>query len=331
MPTILIVGGYGAVGSKIAATLAAVPTNSVIIAGRNLDKAQAKASELKTEARHIDIAGPQSWPEAISGVNLVIMCIDQTSTELLAAISARGIAYLDVTAGDAFFRQAEAMQLTTPALLSVGLAPGLSNLLAASASANMDQVTSIEIGLLMGTGDEHGSAAIKWSTGQMFDPKAPHDDAIVDFGPDFGRRMAHFMDFADQHALARTMPGVATVTRVTYDSRFLSSVLFGLGRRFAGNRWMENLVERISHLPTLGSDKCVLSVTAHGSVDGKAVTRTAWFLGRREAAVTAAVAALMAEQMLAGHVPAGVHHGHQVINAAAVFAGLSQHGRFILP
>lgn len=331
MPTILIVGGYGAVGSKIAATLAAVPTNTAIIAGRSLDKARAIAAELNTQARHIDTTRPETWPEALSGVDLVIMCIDQSDTQLLAAISARGIAYLDVTAGDAFFRQAEALSLSTPALLSVGLAPGLSNLLAVAASNHMDKVGSIEIGLLMGTGDEHGSAAIAWSTAQMFDPNAPRDDAIVDFGPDFGRRKAHFMDFSDQHALARTMPGVKTVTRVTYDSRLLSATLFGLGRRFAGNRWVEKLVERLSHLPTLGSDKCVLSVTAKGTVDGAPAEQTAWFLGRREAAVTAAVASLMAEQILAGRVPPGVHHSHQVIDPAAIFAGLGQHGRFIMP
>ena len=39
MPTILIVGGYGAVGRQIAAMLAASSENQLIVAGRSLAKA----------------------------------------------------------------------------------------------------------------------------------------------------------------------------------------------------------------------------------------------------------------------------------------------------
>jgi saccharopine dehydrogenase-like NADP-dependent oxidoreductase len=217
-------------------------------------------------------------------------------------------------------------------VLSLGLAPGLSNLLAAAAANELDTVESIEIGLLMGTGDDHGSAAIAWSTHNMFDPKAPRDDAQINFGSDFGVRRAHFMDFADQHVLARTMPGVRTVTRATYDSALLSRLLFWLGRTFAGNATMEKLVERVSHMPTFGSDKCVLSVTAHGQREGRHVAQDAFFLGQREAAVTAAVAVLAAEEVLAGRVSRGVHHSHQVLDGPAIFAALERlgHGRVLL-
>lgn len=326
MPTILIAGGYGAVGRKIATVLAAKAGNTVIIAGRSLSRAKAAALTLQAEARAIDLAVPASWASGLEGVDLVIACIDQTDTAFLAEVSRRGIAYLDVTAGDDFFRKAEAMVLTTPVLLSVGLAPGLSNLLSVVAAVEMDTVRNIEIGLLMGTGDEHGAAAIAWSTRNMFDPEAPRDDAMVDFGPDFGLRKAHYMNFADQHVLARTNPGTATITRVTYDSALLSRLLFWLGRRFAGNRTMEKLVERASHVSAFGSDKCVLSVTATGMRDGHPVAQTAHFFGRREAAVTAAVAALMAEELLAGRVPSGVHHSHQAIQPSAIFSQLQRLG-----
>ncbi len=322
MPTILIVGGYGAVGRHIAKNLSSTPANHVIIAGRNLARARATGFD----ARRIDIGDPTTWDAALAGVDLVITCIDQQNTSFLQACCKQNAAVLDVTAVDAFFRQVEALTLSTPILLSVGLAPGLSNLLAKAASTEMDQVDSIEIGLLMGTGDDHGSAAIAWSTAQMFDPHAKIDDAMVDFGPDFGPRKAHYMDFADQHVLARTMPGIRTVTRVTYDSKPLSALLFWLGRRFAGNSAMERFVNRISNLPTFGSDKCVLSVTAKGSKNGAGVTQTALFRGRREAAVTAAVASLMAQDLLSGAIPPGIHHSHQVIDPTRIFEALEQLG-----
>jgi len=86
-------------------------------------------------------------------------------------------------------------------------------------------------------------------------------------------------------------------------------------------------------MPTFGSDKCVLSVTAHGTRDGRTVAQDAFFFGRREAAVTAAVAALAAEALLAGRVAPGVHHSHQVLDGQSIFAALERlgHGRVQLP
>ncbi|MBN9332216.1 hypothetical protein [Devosia sp.] len=325
MPSTLLVGGYGAVGSQIARTLASKPENHVIVAGRNLTKAAA----IGFGARRIDLGAPPTWADALEGIDLVVASIDQKDTAFVSEVTRRGIGYIDVTAGDDFFRHVEALEVRTPVVLSLGLAPGLSNLLSAAAAKQLDVVESIEIGILMGTGDDHGSAAIAWSTRNMFDPKAPRDDARISFGPDFGMRQAHFMDFADQHVLARTMPGVRTVTRVTYDSAMLSGLLFWLGRTFAGNATMQALVERISHMPTLGSDKCVLSVTAHGKRASRPVAQDAFFFGRREAAVTAAVAALAAEDVLAGRVPPGIHHSHQVLDGQAIFTALERlgHGR----
>jgi saccharopine dehydrogenase (NAD+, L-lysine-forming) len=332
MPTILIAGGYGAVGSKIARQLSGDAANTVIIAGRNLAKAQQAASASGGMARNLDLTNPDTWAAALDGVDLVIVCIDQSETGFLEMVTARGIAYIDVTAGDEFFRKAEALTTTCTVLLSVGLAPGLSNLLTVEAASDMEQIDSIEIGLLMGTGDEHGSAAIAWSTAQMFDPNAKRDDAIVDFGPDFGRRRAYFMDFADQHVLNRTLNGVKTITRVTYDSALLTSALFWLGRSFSGNRHMENLVNRISHMPTFGSDKCVLTVTAKGRIAGQPVERTVHFFGQKEAAVTAAMAVAIAENVLNGRITTGIHHAHEVVAAKAIFARMEKwgHGRFAI-
>lgn len=332
MPTILIAGGYGAVGSKIAAHLSKSGQNQIIIAGRNLDKAQSTAKPLAAEARRIDLTGPATWPDALAGVDLVIVCIDQTDTSFVAEVTQRGIAYLDVTANDALFAQVERLTVSSPVLLSVGLAPGLSNLLAVVAANQLDSVNHIEIGLLMGVFDEHGSAAIDWATEKMFDPAAPRDDAKVDFGPDFGTRTAYFMDFSDQHALARTLPGVTTTARVTYDIALLAGTLFWIGRTFAGNKAMEKLIARTSHLPNFGAGKCALTVTATGLSAGQPAKRTAQFFGQKEGLVTAVIAALMAEELLAGTVPPGVHHSHQVIAAEPLMAELTRlgHGTFRL-
>ena len=332
MQSVLIVGGYGAVGKRIAQSLSRQSLR-IVIAGRDLSKAQAAAATMNAVAQRIDLTDPATWDAALSGINLVIACIDQADTSFLQAVTARGIAYLDVTANDGFFAQAEQLKPATPVLLSVGLAPGLSNLLATSAAQGLDTVTRIEIGLLMGLGDEHGKAAIDWSMRNVFAPAARRDAAIVDFGPDFGRRRAHFMDFSDQHALERTMPGTEVTTRVAYDSALMTNALFWLGRTFSGNRLVERVVTAIGHMPSGGSDKCVLSVTVTGQHNGFEQQHRALYRGRREAAVTAETAALMARAVLDGEVPAGVWHSHQVLRPDTIFTELERrgHGTFDLP
>lgn len=332
MPTILIAGGYGAVGSKIAAHLSNSGQNRIIIAGRNLEQAQSTAKPLAAEARRIDLSAPATWSAALDGVDLVIVCTDQTDTNFIAEVTQRGIAYLDITSNDILFAQVEQLAVSSPVLLSVGLAPGLSNLLAVVAAGQLDSVSAIDIGLLMGVFDEHGSAAIDWATGKMFDPSAPHDDAKVDFGPDFGTRTAYYMDFSEKHALERTLPGVKATTRVTYDVAFLAGTLFWIGRTFAGNKALEKLIARTSHLPNFGAGKCALTVTATGLSNGQPAQRTAQFFGQKEGLVTAVIAALMAEELLAGGVPPGVRHSHQVIKPEPLMAELTRlgHGNFRL-
>lgn len=332
MQSVLIVGGYGAVGKRIALSLTRQPLR-IVIAGRDLTKAQAAAATMGALAQRVDLTDPTTWDAALAGIQLVIACIDQTGTSFLAAVTERGIAYLDVTANDGFFAQAEQLKPASPVLLSVGLAPGLSNLLATAAAQGLDSVSRIEIGLLMGLGDEHGKAAIDWSMRNVFDPAAKRDTAIVDFGPDFGRRRAYFMDFSDQHALERTMPGTAVTTRVAYDSAVMTNALFWLGRTFAGNGVVERVVTAIGHMPSGGSDKCVLSVTVTGQRNGFEQQHRALYRGRQEAAVTAETAALMARAVLDGEVPAGVWHSHQIVRPDAIFNDLERrgHGTFELP
>lgn len=47
-------------------------------------------------------------------------------------------------------------------MLSIGLAPGLTNLLAAHAHRLLDEVTELDIFIMLGLGDRHGKAAMEW-------------------------------------------------------------------------------------------------------------------------------------------------------------------------
>ena len=168
---ILIVGGYGHVGRSIARRIAPIFLGRVIVAGRNLDKARRTAAEIGhgVEARAICIRDPGAV-ETLHDVAIAVVCLDQCDTRFVEQCFARGIDYVDIRADYEFLSQVDgfdhlAKHNGATAMLSVGVARGLTKILAARAVERMDRTDRIDIVLELGLGDDHGRAALEW----MFD------------------------------------------------------------------------------------------------------------------------------------------------------------------
>lgn len=167
---ILIVGGYGAVGRVIAQTLADKFPGQVIVAGRNYEKANALAqgSDGKIKPYQLDLTTAHENPEILDGVAVVVMCLDVPDMRFVQQILQRGIHYVDITADDEILQQIEALADVakvggSTAVLSVGLSPGLTNLLARYLQTQFDSVHQLDIYISLGLGDAHGSAATRWT------------------------------------------------------------------------------------------------------------------------------------------------------------------------
>jgi uncharacterized protein YbjT (DUF2867 family) len=88
---ILVVGGYGAVGRRIAAQLARDFPGRVVIAGRDERRAAALSCELGqgVRARSIDVEDAASIGPALDGVGTVMNCVAQHELHLLRSSIAR--------------------------------------------------------------------------------------------------------------------------------------------------------------------------------------------------------------------------------------------------
>src|SRR5262249_23102296 len=97
--SILIVGGYGVVGSRIAADLALGFPDPVVVAGRNLERANATAAAIGcgVRGRSVDVTVASSIAAALADVSVTVNCIDQPRRGLLWAALGRGLAYTDIT------------------------------------------------------------------------------------------------------------------------------------------------------------------------------------------------------------------------------------------
>jgi saccharopine dehydrogenase-like NADP-dependent oxidoreductase len=117
----------------------------------------------------------------------------------------------------------------------VGLAPGLTNLLAAEVYATSPG--PVDIAVLLGAGEKHGAAAIDWTyrlLGRHFPDTQQTGRMVRNYTqprrfplPGYGRRSLFLTDFSDQHALTRDL-GVPVRTYLGVDSRLVTASLAAL-------------------------------------------------------------------------------------------------------
>lgn len=142
-----MLGGYGAVGARIVAQLRA-DGDLAFAAGRD----QARAD------RVVDLAKPGTLPAALSDIDVVVNVAGVEDTAVAALITDHGAALVDITASSGYVAALERLGPPRPVLLSVGLAPGLTNLLAAAVHAAA--AGPVDLAVLLGAGERHGAAAV---------------------------------------------------------------------------------------------------------------------------------------------------------------------------
>ncbi len=345
-PAVLVVGGYGAVGSVVCERLAEAVPGRVVPAGRNLDAAQALARRIgSARAERVDLADPATLDAALDGVGLVVLAVEPGDDRVARACLGRGVSLVDVSASRSQLEATEALDEAArdagaAAVLSVGVAPGLTNLLARRAHDLVGGAQEIDLVVLLGGGEAHGADAIRWTVDGLVGPRTGEPDApgapggpsregtsrggarAPDGGarqvllPGFGRRTVHPFDFSDQHALRRTLDVPRVTTRFALDSRALTAVLFGARRarllRALRSERGRRLLAAVFGAVHVGGDRFALAATARDGEREAQVSLVAHGQGR----VTGLVAAEVALAVLAGQVPPGVRHVEQVDSLA---------------
>ncbi len=334
---ILIAGGYGQVGRVIAHGLSPQFPGQVIIAGRSRTKAEALATELGhgTQASRIDVNASGMLDEILDDVCLVIMCLNQWEVSFVRTCLELGIQYIDLSAQHDFQKKIESLDTIAKehgatALLSVGVAPGLSNVLAAYARRQFDNLTHVDIFIMLGLGDVHGHAAIAWLVDNLDVEFFVHDGGVLRKVKSFNEsRACHFpgisekrtafrFDFSDQHVIPQTLKIPSVSTWLCFDSSFVTQLIsllarIGLGA-FVRLKIMRALTINLLSTFRIGSDICSVKVQALGHINGEQTLRDYSVTGHREAKLTGLVAAEAAKLMMRGGQPKGVIHLEQLVS-----------------
>ncbi|MBY0163889.1 saccharopine dehydrogenase NADP-binding domain-containing protein [Cytobacillus firmus] len=334
---IVVVGGYGHVGSMICRELGKKYPGFVYAAGRSLERAARFSRETGGNVlpMRLDLDQPVmecEWER----IKLVVMCLDQTDDAWVAACLRSGTHYVDISAKAEFLSQVakwrDVEESYSTAVLSIGLAPGLTNLMASLAGQSLDVTESIDISIMLGLGDRHGKAAVEWTVDNLlstFQVMEDHrlrtvasfsDGRTVRFGRKIGRKKVYRFPFSDQSTLPHTMGVSAVSTRLGFDSTLLTSILAGCRvsglHRLLKVKWIRNAAVRAIMNIKMGSDDVALRVDAYGQLHGKDSKVECLLVGRDQSRLTAKVAITVAEAVYNGGLPSGVFHIDQLYELA---------------
>lgn len=290
---VLVLGGYGAVGARIVAEL----RESGV-------QARAAGRDPKRADVVIDLTRRETLVAALPGVDVVVNAAGAEDPALVELVTRHGAAFVDVTATTAYVESVERLSPAAPVLLSVGLAPGITNLLAAAVHEQAPG-EPIDVALLLGAGEAHGQASTAWAYdlfGRHF-PDTETGAPVRNYSrprrfdlPGYGTRRLYRTDYSDQHVLARDL-GVPVRTYFGLDSALATTLL-------ATMTWIPGArrAPRGLHLP--GSDAWLaLARSASG--------HTRRLSGTVQSQATAHLAAIATRT--ATTLAPGVHHLHQVL------------------
>ena len=347
---ILIVGGYGVVGRRIAAELGPDYAGRVVVAGRNRARADEAATAVGHGARgrNIDIAAPSSIAAALEGVAVVISCIDQPGRTLLWAAIKRGLRYTDITphltelGRGAEYEKIDAAARASGARLALGtgIVPGISNVMVRALADALGGADEIETALLLNAADVSGPASFDYFLQELamsFDVHIGGDDRpvrafsaprLVEYPAPVGAQPSYLFPFSDQVLYPRTMGVRTAVTRLSLEPAWLARVLSvvsrsGASHLLANERIRHALARRRQGRASDEGARFALRVDVRRGRHSKHAT----LFGRAQADAAAAGAAGVARMLIEGEVrEPGAWMPEQIVDPGPFLSRLAARG-----
>jgi saccharopine dehydrogenase (NAD+, L-lysine-forming) len=228
MNTILILGGYGAAGRCLTKHLLAQTDHKMIVAGRNLEKAQKFADSFqnpRVTAKRVNATDPASLKDALSGVDFLLVAApttQQTETVVCAALEA-GVDYLDVQYADL---KLEALRLHEKDIIQkqlcfvteAGYHPGLPSAMIRYAASKLDCIESARTAGYLNMGNLQYTEAVDelmegfvhyraqvYKDGAWTKPGS-WDMRKFDFGEEIGTKTCYSMFFEELRGIPEMYP-----------------------------------------------------------------------------------------------------------------------------
>ncbi len=353
MKHIVVIGGYGQVGSVICKALADIYPKRVIAAGRSFEKARqfSLSTNEKVLPLELDIYNLVSPHEVLKDIELVIMCLDQKDTTFVEMCIQNKVNYLDISPSYTILSKIEQLQMkaleaNTTLLLGVGLAPGLSNLMVKKLVSHFDKVKKTDLYLMLGIGEKHGRDGVEWllnnmnntysifENGQRRKVRSFTEGKYVDLPEKYGKRKAYRFDLADQHIVSKTLELDHVSSRFFYDSVITTYELALLKKlgifkllnyHFFKKMFVATFLNalHIFHKLNIGSNDYLIKAEVLGEIEGKECTVSSLFGGANNTSLTGHVASIVGNKFIKNTYPPGVHYMEQLFDLEEILTELN--------
>jgi len=297
MNTILILGGYGATGRCLARHLLAEMEHKIVIAGRNLAKAQAFVDSLhdqRVTAEQVDATDPSSLKQALQRADFLLVAAPtthHTETVLRAALDA-GVDYLDVQYSDLKLEglRASEREINERKLCFVteaGYHPGLPSAMIRYAASKLETIESARVAGYLNMGNLPYTEAVDelmegfihyqaqvYKNGAWTKPGS-WDTRKFDFGEEIGRRTCYSMFFEELRCIPDMYPTLSETGFYISGTNLLADLILTpiilVGLKIAPKRGIRPLGKLMWW--AMGNSKppyrLVLKVEATGQLNGR--------------------------------------------------------------
>lgn len=246
---IIVLGGYGAVGSRICTAIARIPYVECVVAGRNLKRARRFAKTISASTLRIDVDDEAQVKQELENAFLVVNAAAPFQKQSLAVpeyCAKNGVHYIDLADDRNYVN--EVLRLNSQAkrsgsLLVTGASsmPALAAVLVDSLTGYFDKIIVIRTFTVGGNKVPYGRASIfsllskiggtlrTKRRGRWTEPYCWTDPRKVDFPPPLGRRRAYLYDVPALDHFSRAYDVQTATFRMGFHSRLLNRGLGFLG------------------------------------------------------------------------------------------------------
>jgi saccharopine dehydrogenase (NAD+, L-lysine forming) len=347
---VLIAGGYGVVGRRIAKLLAADYPESVILAGRNIERARVTASAIGPGVRYraIDVTDPSTITRALEDVAVVISCVDQPGRKLLHAAIEKGLCYTDITPhlvnlgrGAGYERIDQAARRSGACIvLGTGIVPGISNVMVCELADQLGGAEEIDSALLLSAADVTGPASFDYFIAELAMPFNEHVGGAdrpalpfshphtIEFPAPIGEQIAYSFPFSDQVLYPRTMNARTVHSRLALEPNWLATLLTWVVRSGAAHVLATDPIRHaIARRHRERAAKPDTRFALRVDVTHRGRSATATLVGAAQADAAAAGAIGVAQAIIKGEVgEPGAWMPEQVIDPKRFFSRLARLG-----
>jgi len=262
MQAIVILGGYGVVGSQISQIFRqSHPDLPLILAGRNPQQAQQLVAELggPTSAAAIDVLKPQ--PLAGLQPQAIINAVNDPHDYVLQEAVARGIPMVDITRWTSRLQQTldriDRNTLKAPLLFASHWMAGLASVVAFAATQQLAQTEQMDLHVLFSLKDKAGPNSIEYmehiatpfTITEKHQPREvyPYTEPQTVTFPNGYRAKTYRFDTPDQWTLPQSTKAASVSARITFDDRLTMGLLLGLARSGVWKLLMHRRFDRLRH------------------------------------------------------------------------------------